>query len=170
MVVLSLPGELLKRWASSDDFVRLSAGTSLLFVNHGYYALYGAFQVVPLIKNLPGNARVFKDAGSVRGLGISPGGGRGNPLQYSCLENPMDGGAWWAHDWSDLARTDVLWFPHEMKKWLKRNCWPSASSVVTRRRQHLRLNFHVKQGQWKERNSKLEIPHSHCILVFTMIL
>ena len=36
------------------------------------------------------------DAGSVPGLGRSPGGGNGNPLQYSCLENPMDRGAWWA--------------------------------------------------------------------------
>ena len=33
---------------------------------------------------------------SMPGLGRSPGGGHGNPLQYSCLENPMDGGAWWA--------------------------------------------------------------------------
>ena len=33
--------------------------------------------------------------GSIHGLGISPGGGHGTPLQYSCLENPMDGGAWW---------------------------------------------------------------------------
>ena len=36
------------------------------------------------------------DLGSIPGLGISPGEGNGNPLQYSCLENPMDGGAWWA--------------------------------------------------------------------------
>ena len=35
------------------------------------------------------------DLGSIPGLGRSPGGGHGNPLQYSCLENPMDGGAWW---------------------------------------------------------------------------
>ena len=34
--------------------------------------------------------------GSIPGLGRSPGGGHGNPLQYSCLENPMDRGAWWA--------------------------------------------------------------------------
>ena len=34
--------------------------------------------------------------GSVPGLGISPGGEHGNPLQYSCLENPLDRGAWWA--------------------------------------------------------------------------
>ena len=37
-----------------------------------------------------------KDAGSIPGLGIFPGGGHGNPLQYSCLENPMGRGAWWA--------------------------------------------------------------------------
>ena len=36
------------------------------------------------------------DAGLILGLGRSPGGGNGNPLQDSCLENPMDGGAWWA--------------------------------------------------------------------------
>ena len=36
------------------------------------------------------------DLGSIPGLGVSPGEGHGNPLQYSCLENPMDRGAWWA--------------------------------------------------------------------------
>ena len=36
------------------------------------------------------------DMGSIPGLGRSPGEGNGNPLQYSCLANPMDGGAWWA--------------------------------------------------------------------------
>ena len=36
------------------------------------------------------------DLGSIPGLGRSPGEGNGNPLQYSCLENPMDGEAWWA--------------------------------------------------------------------------
>ena len=38
------------------------------------------------------------DLGSIPGLGRSHGGGNGNPLRYSCLENPMDGGAWWATD------------------------------------------------------------------------
>ena len=36
-----------------------------------------------------------EDLGSIPGSGRSPGEGNGNPLQYSCLENPMDGGAWW---------------------------------------------------------------------------
>ena len=38
------------------------------------------------------------DLGLIPGLARSPGGGHGNPLQYSCLENPMDRGAWWATD------------------------------------------------------------------------
>ena len=46
-----------------------------------------------VIKNLPANAG---DVGSVPGSGRSPGGGHGNPLPYSCLENPMDRGTWWA--------------------------------------------------------------------------
>ena len=45
---------------------------------------------------MPANAGDTGDSGSIPGLGRSPGEGNGNPLQYSCLENPMDGGAWWA--------------------------------------------------------------------------
>ena len=44
-------------------------------------------------ENLPAYAR---DLGTIPGLGRSPGGGNGNPLQSSCLKNPMDRGAWWA--------------------------------------------------------------------------
>ena len=55
-----------------------------------------AFQVVLVVKNLPANAGDIRDEGSIPGLGRSPGGGHGSPLQYSCLENPMDRGAWWA--------------------------------------------------------------------------
>ena len=46
-------------------------------------------------KNLPANAGDARDVGSIPGSGRSPGGGHGNSLQYSCLENPMDRGAWW---------------------------------------------------------------------------
>ena len=49
-----------------------------------------------MVKNLPASARDVRDAGLIPGLGISPGGGNGKPLQYSCLKNPMDRGAWWA--------------------------------------------------------------------------
>ena len=46
------------------------------------------------VKNLPSNAGNIRDTGLIPGLGRSPGGGHGNLLQYSCLENPMDRGAW----------------------------------------------------------------------------
>ena len=57
------------------------------------YCLEGTSQVALVVKNLPANAG---DLGSIPGLGRAPGEGNGNPLQYSCLENPMDRGAWWA--------------------------------------------------------------------------
>ena len=49
-----------------------------------------------MVKNLSANAGDAGDAGSVPGWGRSSGGGNGTPLQYSCLENPMDREAWWA--------------------------------------------------------------------------
>ena len=52
--------------------------------------------MVLLVKNSPANAGDISDAGSIPGLGRYPGEGHGNPLQYYCLENPMDRGAWWA--------------------------------------------------------------------------
>ena len=62
-------------------------------VKSGYSALW-ASQVVLVAKNLPANAEDVRDMGSIPGLGRSPGGGHSNPLQYSCLENPLDRGAW----------------------------------------------------------------------------
>ena len=65
-------------------------------------------------QNSPTNAGDIRDVGWIPGLGRSPGGGYGNPLQYSGLENPMDRGVWQAivigsqrvgHDWRDLACT-----------------------------------------------------------------
>ena len=69
-----------------------------------------------VVKNPTTDAGDWRDVGSVLGLGWSPGGGHSNPLQCSCLENPMDRGAWWlqsiglhqiGHDWSDLAHTQA---------------------------------------------------------------
>ena len=70
-----------------------------------------------VVKNPPASAGDIKRCGFNPGLGRSPGGGRGNPLQYSCLENSMDrkaGGLWYlgskrvGHDWSDLACVHIL--------------------------------------------------------------
>ena len=54
----------------------------------------GASQVVLVIKNPPANAGDIRDTCLIPGLGRSPGGGHGNILQYSCLENPMNRGDW----------------------------------------------------------------------------
>ena len=49
-----------------------------------------------MVKNPPVNAGDLRDAGSIVASGRSPKGRNGNPLQYACLENPMDRGSWWA--------------------------------------------------------------------------
>ena len=66
-------------------------GGSVLVAYLAYTVMYEGF--LPGVVNPPANSG---DVGSVPGLGKSPGEGNGNPLQYSCLENPMDRGAWWA--------------------------------------------------------------------------
>ena len=58
---------------------------------NGYFK---SSQVVLVVKNPPTNAGDRRDTSSIPGLGRFPGGGHGNPSQYSCLENPMDRGAW----------------------------------------------------------------------------
>ena len=60
-----------------------------------------------MVKNLSASAGEVRDTGSVPKLGRSPGGGHGNPFQYSCLKNPMERGAWWAtvHSVAELDMT-----------------------------------------------------------------
>ena len=53
-------------------------------------------QVALVVENLPANAGDIRDVGLIPGWRRSPGRGHDNPLRYSCLENPMDTGAWWA--------------------------------------------------------------------------
>ena len=56
---------------------------------------HSGFQVSKLLKNTPAHEGDTRDVGSIPRLGRFPGGGHGNSAQYSCLENPMDRGAWW---------------------------------------------------------------------------
>ena len=68
-----------------------------------------ASQIILVVKNLPGNVADAGDVGLVHGLERSPGGGNGTPIQYFCLENPKDRGAWqsytpWGHKESDMAK------------------------------------------------------------------
>ena len=76
----------------------LIAGESKTHAQMGKWEFYSRgdpCSVVLVVKNLPSNAGGTGDSGSIPGSGRFPGGGHGKPLQYSCLVNPMDRGAWW---------------------------------------------------------------------------
>ena len=77
------------------------------FSDYEVHCLYWASQVARVVKNHPANAGYLRDASSIPGLGRSPGGGHGNPLQHPCLENSMDRGACWAtvHGVTELDTT-----------------------------------------------------------------
>ena len=66
-----------------------------------------ASHVVLLVKNPPANAGDTREAVSILGLGRSLGGGNGNPVQYSCLENRMDRGTWWVYSPWGLTESDT---------------------------------------------------------------
>ena len=101
-----------------------------------------ASQVALVVKNLHANAGDLRDSGSIPGSARSPGGGHGNPLQYSCLENPMDRGAWpstgheVAKSWTGLEQlsTHILdpYLERELLGW--RGCThteQTASAIAT---------------------------------------
>ena len=63
-----------------------------------------------VVENLPANEGDTGHLGLIPGSGRSPGGGNGDPFQYSCLENPMDRGAWWdtVHGVTESDTTEVI--------------------------------------------------------------
>ena len=91
-----------------------------------------------MAKNPPANAGDIRDEGSTPGSGRSPAGGNGNPLQYSCLGNPVDGEAWWAtsmgwqrvrHNWAteQAGMHDVNWYKNKfLHNWYW--CWIQEAS------------------------------------------
>ena len=112
-------------------------------------ALAGGLPRALVVKNLPANAGEGRDAGSIPGSGRSPWGVHGNPLQYSCLENHMDKGAWQTtvqgsqrvrNDWSNLAqgykRTTDYWIAVQLE--YQRQNWKPKLNAST-----------VYSGSWK---------------------
>ena len=102
--------------------MRLTTDQKILGSTPGWPEVY--FQSFPGGSDVKASACNAGDLGSIPGLGRSPGEGNGNPLQYSCLENPMDRGAWWAtvhgvaksrtrlSDFTFTATTDITrWGP-----------------------------------------------------------
>ena len=90
-----------------------------------------------MVKNLPANARGTGDSGSIPGSGRSPGERDGNPLQYSCLENPMDRRVWWATVYRVTNSRTLL-------KWLS-----------VRVRTHTHTHTHDTMGQWATNTKRL---------------
>ena len=123
-----------------------------------------------LVMNPPANAGHVRDAGSIRGWGRSPGGGHGNPLQYSFLENPMDRGAWQAivhrvkKSWTQLKQFSThahllqiffpsLWFIFSFS-WLSfaeqkflflvKSSWWMISLIIETLVLHLKSHCHIQ--------------------------
>ena len=80
-----------------------------------------------MVKNLPANAG---NLGLIPGTGRSPGEGNGNPLQYSCLGNPMDRGVWWAtvHGVTESDMTEQL--NNNQMGWISRGAVLSSSHLT----------------------------------------
>ena len=76
--------------------VFLNVAVTLLLLWESFKYSIVSSQMALVVKNVPVNAGDVRDTGSIPGSGWSSGEGHGNPLQYSCLENPVDRGAWWA--------------------------------------------------------------------------
>ena len=93
-----------------------------------------ALQVVLVVKNPLANAGDVRDSGLIPGSGRSPGEGNGNPLQYYCLENPMDRGAWRATvDRVTKSRTWLKWL-NTHARWQLRCQALSTDTIVSRER------------------------------------
>ena len=103
-----------------------------------------------MVKNLSANAGDIRDEGSVPGLGRPPGGGHSNPLQYSCLENPLDRGTWWTtvhtvtKSWTRLQRLST----HAHREGVKEALGGGRGNSRIERK-HLTLMVDEKNHNWE---------------------
>ena len=94
-------------WTEAPDGLQFMGSQT---AGHNWTTNTRISQVALVVKNLPASAGDIRDTGSIPELGRSPEGGHGNPLQYSCLENPMDRGAWQpAVHGVAQSRTQLMW-------------------------------------------------------------
>ena len=107
--------------------------------------LWKGFPVAQMVKNLP---VMWEDPGSIPGLGRSPGEGHGNPLQHSCLENPMDREAWWA----TVRKVTEL----DMIEWLSSSmCESESPPIWSQSLQKWRTNNKLNPKRYISHNSKI---------------
>ena len=139
-----------------------------------------SFLVGAVVKNLTANAGDARDKGSISGLGISPGEGNGNPCQYSCLENPMDSGAW-KTTVHGIAESRTRLSARARKHVHTRYFSPVSAKLINIRSdgktqttslQLLNINYVNKQGELHIQNfqrCELEIQKQKVLAVFTFI-
>ena len=133
-------------------------------------------QVALVVKNLPANAGDKRDLGSIPGLGRCYGEGHDNPLQYSCLENPMHRGDWRASvhrviksqmrlKWLRTAYTHT---PIKNKKLLKKKKTVASFPFFLLPTETISFTFWKKRQllYWKFRELKKGIPHTHHVFAF----
>ena len=99
-----------------------------------YVCVHEIFPDGSVVKNLSANAGDAGGVGLIPGSGRSPGGGKGNPLQNSCLENPMDRGAWWAT-------------VHSVAK-----SWTWLKQLSTAQHIYIHTHIYVIAQSWKNKN------------------
>ena len=103
-----------------------------------------------MVKNPPANAGNTGDAGLITGLERSPGGGNGNPLQYSCMKNPMDKGAWWSTVRGVAKRRTQL---KRLSTWSSQLYAPAKKIGITSKPQI--FEAYLKQMQWRTRYKEM---------------
>ena len=112
------------RWYCIVVLIFISLIMHLWASFHVFVTYLWASQVVLVVQNPRANAGDIRDTGSAPGSGRFPGGWHGNPVQYSCLENFMNSGAWWAtvhrvvNSWTQLKRLST----HAYHTYLRRLC------------------------------------------------
>ena len=123
------------------------------------------------------NAEVHGDAGSISGSGTSPGGGHGNPLQYSCLENPMDRGACWATVHEIIkSQTRLKWLSRHRCTWsMSRDCCGEMFPRACSTEHHSHALLHEWKIVWYNKHRKHCIKHLHlemfaCITILRRML
>ena len=105
----------------------------------------GASQVAQVVKNPPASTGDVREASLIPGLARSPGGGHGNPLQYSCLENPRDRGAWRATV-HRVAESDVTMQPNDNKY---------CKSTVLQYPSNQSISRKILKGRKQEKNTRI---------------
>ena len=124
-------------WPNLGGFWLVTEQTGLLAIFPVKCIWAGASQVTLVVKNPPSNVGDIRDSGLIPGSGRSSGGGHGNSLWYSCLENPwteVSGGLWSIglqrveHDWSDWAHTREAWHMVDCQMFVVKCEWMNLQS------------------------------------------